>query len=165
MNAAATRSGSHDPPDLDGLAEAFVTASRALVAIATRSIASSPTEITIPQHRVLVLLATVGPHSVGQIATQLGVNPSNATRVCDRLQRLELIARARSTQDGRSVSVTITRAGRRIVQHIARQRHREVAKVLDAMSVADGRGALEAMLAFNEAAHEEGDFVWAATSY
>ena len=154
----STHSDQHD------LAEEFVTASRALVGIAIRSIAASPVEITVPQHRVLVLLAAVGPHSVGELAGELGVNPSNATRVCDRLQRLELVARSRSTSDGRSVRVTITGAGRRLVQHIAKQRRRQVAKVLEGMSAVEVRSALRAMRAFNEAAHEEADLVWADSS-
>src|SRR3954447_594042 len=96
--------------DLDELADTFVTASRALVGIAIRSIEAAPVAVTVVQHRVLVLLAADGPQAIGSLAQQLGVNPSNATRICDRLQRLELVHRTRPAHDGRAVHVTITAA-------------------------------------------------------
>ena len=40
--------------ELDELAATFVTASRALVGIAIRSIEAAPVAVTVPQHRVLV---------------------------------------------------------------------------------------------------------------
>jgi DNA-binding MarR family transcriptional regulator len=110
---------------LDELAETFVTASRALVGIAIRSIQAAPVPVTVPQHRVLVLLAANGPQAVGTLAQALGVNPSNATRVCDRLQRLHLVERSRSTSDGRAVHVTITPAGRQLVDAVSELRRSE----------------------------------------
>ena len=73
--------------DREELVEELLTASRALVGIAIRSIAAAPVEVTVAQHRLLVLLAAHGPQSVGEIAEHLGVNPSNASRHGDRLQR------------------------------------------------------------------------------
>src|SRR4051794_25988379 len=87
---------------LDHIAATFVTASRALVAIAIRSIEAAPVAVPVPQHRVLVLLAANGPQAIGTLAQQLGVNPSNATRVCDRLERLDLVRRAPPTSPRRA---------------------------------------------------------------
>ena len=74
-------------------AEAFITASRALVGIAIRSINAASADITLPQHRVMVVLAADGPQGISQLADQLAIDQSNASRLCDRLQRLWLIAR------------------------------------------------------------------------
>ncbi|WP_457202115.1 MarR family transcriptional regulator [Nocardioides sp. HB32] len=72
--------------DSQELADAFVTESRALISVAVRPILDAPVDVTVAQHRVLVLLAARGDLTVGDIAGGLGVNPSNATRYCDSLQ-------------------------------------------------------------------------------
>jgi DNA-binding MarR family transcriptional regulator len=140
--------------DEDELAEAFVTASRALVGIAVRSINAAPVELTIPQHRLLVLLASGGGQTVGTLAEQLEVNASNASRLCDRLQRLGLVARDRSSSDGRAVDVSLTSAGRAVVETVRARRLREIRKVIDQMSPRDVGAAIQALTAFGEAADE-----------
>jgi DNA-binding MarR family transcriptional regulator len=151
--------------DVDELAAAFVTASRALVGIAIRSVEAAPLPVTVVQHRVLVLLAAEGPQAIGTIAQQLGVNPSNATRVCDRLQRLDLVQRSRSEADGRAVHVSITPAGRRLVDAVTEHRRREVAEVLQALAPKDVERVVAALEAFNQAAHERADADWAHVSW
>src|SRR4051812_31329796 len=99
-------------------ADAFITASRALIGMAIRSVDSAAEEVTIAQHRVLVLLAGRGPQTVGDIAAELAVNPSNATRHCERLSRMGLVSKQRSRSDGRIVEVTLTRAGKRLLDAV-----------------------------------------------
>ncbi|WP_344341640.1 hypothetical protein, partial [Streptomyces rhizosphaericus] len=65
-------------PQLDEVVDEFITAGRALVALAVRSINAAPVEVTLVQHRVLVLLASRGEQSVNALADELGVNASNA---------------------------------------------------------------------------------------
>jgi DNA-binding MarR family transcriptional regulator len=137
----------------DELADAFVIATRALVGIAIRSVGATSVDVTVAQHRVLLLLLD-DPVSVGTIAQHLGVNPSNATRLCDRLQRLDLVERSRSTGDGRTVWITITPAGRRLVDAVYAYRRNEVTKVLRSLSSDQVQAAVEAMTAFNQAARE-----------
>ncbi|WP_165763359.1 MULTISPECIES: MarR family winged helix-turn-helix transcriptional regulator [unclassified Nocardioides] len=144
------------------LADAFVTASRALIGLAVRTIGDAPVEVTVAQHRVLVLLAGRGALTIGEIAEGLGVNPSNATRYCDRLQRLELLTRTRSPVDGRVVLVSLTQAGTALVGEVTRRRRAEVEKVLARMTAADTAGMLDALRAFNRAADELGDRDWAS---
>jgi DNA-binding MarR family transcriptional regulator len=143
------------------LAEAFVTASRALVGIAVHSIGSAPVDITVAQFRLLVLVAT-GDRTVGDIAQRLGVNQSNASRHCDRLQRLGLLERRRSATDGRVVHVRLTPAGEELVDAVTRQRRADVRRVLDRLPLADSTAALDALRAFNDAASELVDDRWAA---
>jgi DNA-binding MarR family transcriptional regulator len=151
--------------ELDELGEAFVTASRALVGIAIRSIESAPVEVTVPQHRVLVLLAAEGSQGVGSIAQQLGVDPSNATRICDRLQRLHLVERAPSPHDGRAVRVSITKAGRRLVDAVLAHRRREITDVLKRVPPTDAARVVAALTLFNNAAHERADGEWHSTTF
>ena len=73
----------------------MLTASRALVAVAARSLAvAAPADVTLPQYRALVVLAARGPTRVGDLADALGIHPSTATRLCDRLVDRRLVRRA-----------------------------------------------------------------------
>ncbi len=146
--------------EVDELADAFVTAARALVAVAVRSLNAAPVEITVPQHRVLVLLASRGEQSVGALAEQLGVNASNASRVCDRLQRLGLVARHRSASDGRSVKVALTDEGVEVLRVVSEHRHQEVRRILTSVGADTAGVALEALRAFNAASGEVAGGDW-----
>ena len=150
-------------PEREGMAEAFVTASRALIGLAVRSVDDAPVEVTVTQHRVLVLLAARGDLTIGDLAGGLGVNPSSATRYCDRLQRLGLVGRTPSVEDRRVVRVGLTPAGAALVNAVTARRREEVEKVLDRMSVPDTRAVLEALHAFNRAADELEDRDWTSS--
>ena len=54
-----------------------------LVSIAARSIAEKAHEVTLAQFRALVVLQSRGPQSLQDLATELDVVPSTATRMCD----------------------------------------------------------------------------------
>ena len=71
----------------DELVDTVLAASRALVAVAARSLAEAGDEVTLPQYRALVVLAAQGPRGTAELAAALAVNPSTATRMCDRLVR------------------------------------------------------------------------------
>lgn len=146
-------------------ADAFITASRALVGMAIRSIDSVAGDVTIAQHRVLVVLAARGPQTVGDIAAELAVNPSNGTRHCDRLYRLGLVNKQRSRADGRIVEVSLTRAGMQLLDAVTEQRRREVTAVLEQMDATVVDGAIEALARFNRAAREVEDQDWVATPW
>jgi DNA-binding MarR family transcriptional regulator len=148
-----------EPVDAD-LVEAFVSASRALVAVAVRSLGAGDADITLPQHRILVLLAAHGPQRIGDLATLLGVNGSTATRHCDRLQRRALVQRSRVVDDRRAVHVSITEAGARAVEQVNRTRRREIAAILRAMPPRSGRPLLVALRGFADAAGEVPDQNW-----
>lgn len=147
--------------DIDELAGAFITASRALVGIALRSLAASPMEVTLPQHRALVLLAAGGPCPVGQLAEDMAVNASNASRLCDRLERLGLVSRRRSEADARSVDVALTAAGREVLRAVHAWRHQEVTRVLAGLSGEDPPVVVQALEAFSAGAHESSAADWA----
>src|SRR3954452_10273924 len=87
----------------DELVDALLSASRAMVALAARSLAGLDADVTLPQFRALVVLAARGPQRAVDIATELGVNPSTGTRMCDRLVRKGLVRRTRTAGDRRVV--------------------------------------------------------------
>ena len=77
-------------PAGDELVDAVLGASRALVAVAARSLADVAEDVTLPQYRFLIELASRGPQRLADLATALGVDRSTATRMCDRLVRKRL---------------------------------------------------------------------------
>ena len=65
--------------------DAVLRASRVLVAVAVRSLAAVDHDVTLPQYRALVVLASRGPQRPSALAEALAVHPSTITRLCDRL--------------------------------------------------------------------------------
>ena len=66
---------------VDAITDALLTASRLLVAISARSIASVDETITIPQFRVLVILSARGSMNVRTLAGLLRVQRSTTGRM------------------------------------------------------------------------------------
>ena len=152
-----------NPPRRDGSLEAAIlTATRALVAIAARSLAITASEITLPQYRVLVVLAARGPLPIGDLADALRVAPSTATRLCDRVQQKGLIERAHAGADGdrRMVHVALTSSGRMLLERVTSYRRAEIARLTDRIP-SELHGELTAALnAFSDAAEEIPDEDW-----
>jgi hypothetical protein len=65
-----------------GVVDAVLTASRTLVAVATRSLGAAAEDITIAQYRALVVLASRGPQRLVDLAGALDVTPSTAATGC-----------------------------------------------------------------------------------
>ena len=146
----------------DEVVEELLATSRALVGVAVRSLAAAPVDITVAQQRVLVLLAAQGPQSVGRIAEQLGVNPSNASRHCDRLQRLGLLGRSRSAEDGRVVRIALTAEGRELLESVTQHRRDALAGVVRRLPADERAAVLVALRRLNAANEEVGDAGWIA---
>src|SRR5580658_2052944 len=109
-------------PDDNEVIEAIIHASRAMVGIAIRSLTECGESVTLPQYRTLVVLADGGPRRLADLADALGVSPSTATRMCDRLVRKGLITRARDELDRREVNLEVTPAGRTTVLGVINRR-------------------------------------------
>ena len=92
-------------PDDTEVIEAIIHASRAMVGIAIRSLTECGEAVTLPQYRTLVVLSDSGPRRLADLADALGVSPSTATRMCDRLVRKGLITRTRDELDRREVNL------------------------------------------------------------
>ena len=110
--------------------DAVLTASRTLIAVATCSLGAAAEETTIAQYRALVVLASRGPQRMADLAGALDVTPSTAGRMCDRLLRKGLIRRHRARADRRAVQVSITPAGRQVVDQATARRRALIAGIL-----------------------------------
>jgi DNA-binding MarR family transcriptional regulator len=115
----------------EDLVDALLSASRVMVSLAARSVAEIDSDVTLPQYRAMVVLASRGPQRVVDISTELGVNSSTGTRMCERLVRKDLVRRERSDIDRREVRLTLTPAGEFLVQEVTRRRREELARIVD----------------------------------
>ncbi len=145
---------------LDEVTDAVLTASRVLVGIAAGSIAPIEDQVTLTQYRALVVLHGRGPQSLAQLAAELQVVPSTATRMCDRLERKRLIERRPVPENRREVEVRIADAGRRIVAQVARDRRRRLRTIVDRLDAGDRNALVGALNAFAEAAGEVPEQQW-----
>jgi DNA-binding MarR family transcriptional regulator len=75
----------HVMPEPESAADATLLASRALLAVVARSLASALEVVTLPQFRVLVVLSTTGPMRMGALADRMQANQSTFTRTMDRI--------------------------------------------------------------------------------
>ncbi|HYB35023.1 MAG TPA: MarR family transcriptional regulator, partial [Mycobacterium sp.] len=94
-------------------------------------------DVTVPQLRVLVMVDTKGPLNLAAVAASLGVNPSNASRICDRLIRAGLLDRQEAPDDRRSITLSLTGAGRRLVNKMMKHRRTSIIRVLRDMDPDD----------------------------
>jgi DNA-binding MarR family transcriptional regulator len=142
--------------------DAVLTASRTLVAVATQSLGAAAEDTTIAQYRALVVLASRGPQRMIDLAGALDVTPSTAGRMCDRLLRKGLIRRHRARADRRAVQVSITAAGRRVVDQATARRRALIAGILGRLPARQQSAVASALAAFAAAAWEIPDSQWSA---
>jgi DNA-binding MarR family transcriptional regulator len=149
-----------DPRVGEDALEAVLTASRTLIAVATQSLGAAAEDTTIAQYRALVVLASRGPQRLVDLAGALVVAPSTAGRMCDRLARKGLIRRHRGRADRRSVTVSVTDAGRAVVDEATARRRGVIASILGRLTEAEQREIAAAMRVFADAGGEIPDSRW-----
>ena len=147
-------------PGSTEVVDALLEASRAMVALAVRSLAGLDADVTLPQFRTLVVLAAHGPRRAIDVAAELGVNPSTGTRMCDRLVRKGLVRRARISGDRRVVRLTLTPAGEDLVNEVTRRRREELARIVAAIPPGGHATLVHTLRTFTVAAGELPDDEW-----
>jgi DNA-binding MarR family transcriptional regulator len=155
MAAPTTHNG-----DLEELVDGVLGASRALVAVAARSLATVADDVTLAQYRVLIELGSRGPQRLADLASALHVDRSTATRMCDRLVRKRLVTRRRTTEDRRGVRISLTSAGAELVFEVSRRRRAEIGRIVERMPTSHRVLVVKALRAFAEAAGEVPEQDW-----
>ncbi len=143
-----------DSDDVAAVTSAVLTASRVLVALSARSLAAAEERVTLPQFRLLVVLASHGETKQVTLAESLGVNPSTAMRMVDRLVATGLVSRNVNPSSRREVLLRLTDAGQQMVDEVTRQRRREISEIVARMPAEARNGLVEALRVFAEAAGE-----------
>ena len=146
----------------DAVVDAVLGASRVLVAVAARSLGGIGEDVTLTQYRTLVVLASRGPQTVAALAEAVDVAPPTATRMSDRLVRKGLVVRRHDTTDRRLVRLTLSPAGRRLVDTVTGRRRAELAALLAGIPAAQQAALVDALQQLAEAAGEVPEQDWSA---
>ncbi|MFJ3334900.1 MarR family winged helix-turn-helix transcriptional regulator [Streptomyces sp. NPDC086766] len=140
--------------EAEELGTAVMAASRLFVAISARALASTAESLTLPQLRALVVLDTCGPVKLAALAATLGVNPSTALRMVERLEALDLVDRRTNPANRREVVLTLTSAGQDLVTRVLAHRRAEVRRLVQRLPAAERAALVPALRALTAAAGE-----------
>ena len=138
--------------------EAALVASRALIGIAVRSL-DQLDDLTIPQFRSLVVLASRGPTSSSELAAALGVHPSTVTRLVDRLAAKGFVQRS-TPADRREVVVSVTPEAKAVIDKVSEARRQELVGVMKRLKPDEREAVVAAFEAFSNAAGELPENEW-----
>ena len=106
------------------------------VAITARAIATADADLTFMQWRVLLVVGERDEGSaVGEIAARTGAHASPASRVVSRLKHRGLLSTEKGSLDKRVVCVRLTEAGRDLRARVLALRGRDLADVLEVVSM------------------------------
>lgn len=110
------------------MVEAALATARLLTGVSIR--AAAVEDITLAQLRALTMVANRDRCNVAAVATGLGVHPSNATRIVDRLVRAGLLDRRIDPADRRHLALGLTERGHELVTAIDHRRRAEIVRIL-----------------------------------
>jgi DNA-binding MarR family transcriptional regulator len=113
----------------DGV-EALQEVTRMLTGVALRSVDVLEGAVSLPQLRVLAVLADLGQARSARVATTLGLEPSTVTRLVDRLVAAGHVTRVMDPSNRSAVILELTASGQRLVADVAAWRQAELRRIL-----------------------------------
>ncbi|MFI5825111.1 MarR family winged helix-turn-helix transcriptional regulator [Streptomyces rishiriensis] len=131
-----------------------MAASRLFVAISARALATVAETLTLPQLRALVVLDTCGPVKLTALALTLGVNPSTALRMAERLETIDLLDRRSNPANRREVLLSLTDAGHDLVTTVLARRRAEIRTLVKRLPTEERAALVPALRALAAAAEE-----------
>ena len=135
-----------DGPGLaPGTSDVLQAATRVLAGVALRSLDVLGAAVTLPQFRLLAILADLGPVPSGQAARALGLDPSTVTRLADRMVVAGHAARGTEPRHRGVVTLTLTASGRELVATAGAWRRRELARIMARLAPADQEAVTAAL--------------------
>jgi DNA-binding MarR family transcriptional regulator len=133
------------PELLPGTVEVLQAATRMLAGVALRSLDALDSAVTLPQFRLLAVLADLGPMPSGQAARTLGLDPSTVTRLADRMVAAGHAARGTDPRHRGVVTLELTASGRNLVATADGWRHQELARIMARLTPAQQEAATTAL--------------------
>jgi DNA-binding MarR family transcriptional regulator len=121
------------------MVEVLQAATRVLAGVALRSLDVLGGTVTLPQFRVLAVLADLGCARSTQVARALGLEASTVTRLADRLVTAGHVVRGSEPGNRSVVTLELTASGRDLVTLVARWRRQELARILGQLAPRDRR--------------------------
>lgn len=141
-------------PRTDDDVDAVLAACRGLVGINARSLGAVADEVSFLELRALTVIASRDGLSLSELAAATGMHISRMSRACERMAQEGLVERAADPDDRRTMRLTVTGAGRRILRRVADARRAQVRPALAAMPAAQRARLTEVLAAFTAALGE-----------
>jgi len=133
-------------------AESIEAAAESLAAVLDPARGDHALRVSPTQLRVLTWLRSHPQTNVNGLAESLGVGPSSASRLCDRLEALGLLRRVADPRDRREVQVQVTAEAEQLLTQISRNRQRAIEDVLARMPETARQELARSLTAFRVAA-------------
>lgn len=144
------------PAFVEDIQHLFPRIMRYLEAEATRELIGL--EVTPSQMNALVVLYE--PHNLpmGELASELGLTESAATRLVDRLLRMNLVRRDRDDVDRRVVRVRLSSYGRQLADLVFQRREQQFTRFAERLDATERANLVEGLSAllkvFQDLEHE-----------
>jgi DNA-binding MarR family transcriptional regulator len=133
---SSMRSAGHAEDLPQGLA-ALQSATRILTGVALRSLEVLDGAVTLPQFRMLAVLADLGQARSVRVARAMGLDASTVTRLADRLVAAGYVIRGSEPGHRGVVTLGLTREGERLVSKVVAWRQEELARMFCRLAPAD----------------------------
>jgi len=153
MASLATEDERRAGPDA-AMVEALQAATRVLAGVALRSLDGVDGAVTLPQYRVLAVLADLGRARSGRVARALGLHASTVTRLADRLVASGYVTRGSDPRHRGVVMLALTRDGHDLVDQVQEWRRGELSRILAGLAPADREAATRTLRQLVAAAGE-----------
>jgi DNA-binding MarR family transcriptional regulator len=132
--ASTQGEGSTAPGLAQETTEVLQSATRMLAGVALRSLDVLGSAVTLPQFRLLAVVADMGPMPTGQAARTLGLDRSTVTRLADRMVSAGHVSRGTDPRHRGMVTLELTESGRDLVAAADAWRRAELARIMARLS-------------------------------
>lgn len=127
-------------PEFAEQVAALQAATRVLAGVALRSLDVLDGVITLPQYRMLSVLAGLGRARSARVARALSLDASTVTRLADRLVAAGHVARGSDPAHRSVVTLELTPSGRHLVSAVSGWRQHELSRIVAALPPATRAG-------------------------
>ena len=158
MAESGARGASGSDPDaaddVAGTVGVLQDATRLLAGVALRSVDERGGAVSLPQYRVLAVLADLGKVRSARVADALGLGASTVTRLVDRLAAAGHVLREDDPTNRSAVILQLTPAGRHLVTGVVAWRQAELERLLLLLTPAERRSLAIGLAQLVEVASE-----------
>lgn len=121
---------------------------QALLAVFLQALSGVEGRVSAAQLRALAVLRERGPLNLGDLAAALGVRPSSATRLCDRLTAGGLLLREVAPHSRREVVLSLSRPGRDLLVELEQYRRDRIRSALAGLDDEERQALVTGLAAF-----------------
>lgn len=125
-----TFSSTPAPPGLTHDLAVLQSAMRVLTGVALRSLEALDGAVTLPQFRMLAVLADLGRVRSAHVARALGLEASTVTRLADRLVAAGHVARGSEPGHRGVVTLELTPSGQQLADRVEAWRREELTRII-----------------------------------